>query len=86
MAERCQASGKLLDILQVLGLLHPVDCSNFFRIAFNASRRNKKTEQLAGWNAEHALLWIELDLVCAQVCECLSEVVQQCLLLDLLDY
>ena len=77
-AERGQATGEFLHLLQVLGLFHSLDCSYLLRIAFDSPLGNEKSQELPGWNTEHTLLWVELDLVGAQIGECLLEVVQEC--------
>ena len=81
-----QASGELLHLLQILGLVHPFDCGYLLGIAFDSSFREEKSQELAGWNTEHTLLWVELDLVGAQIGECLLEVIQECDSLDLLHH
>src|SRR4051812_26136855 len=65
-------------MLQVLGLVHSFDCGYLLWIAFDTSLRNEKSQELPGGNTKHILLWVELDLISAQIVECLLEVVQEC--------
>src|SRR3954462_12603775 len=67
-----------MHLLQILGLIHSFDCGYLLGIAFDSSFRNEKSQELAGWNTKYTLLWVELDLVGAQIGECLLEVVQEC--------
>src|SRR3954470_1758767 len=81
-AEGSQATGELLHLLQIFGLLHSLDCGYLLGIAFDSSLGNEKSQDLAGWYTKNTFLWVELDLVSAQICECPSEVVQECGSLD----
>src|SRR3954462_11711875 len=75
-------TGELLHLLQIFWLLHALDCSNLLGIAFDSSLGNEKSQELAGWDPENTLLGVDPDLICSQVCESFSEVVQECDSLD----
>src|SRR4051812_25737058 len=77
-AERREATDELMHLLQGLGLLHALYCGYLLGVAFDSSLGNEKPQELAGLDSKHTLLRVEIDLISSQICEGLSEVVQQC--------
>src|ERR1041385_5547440 len=77
-AERCEATGELLHLLQGFGLLHALYCGYLLGVAFDSSLGNEKPQEFASLDSKHTLLRVELDLISSQICKGLSEVVQQC--------
>ena len=68
----------MLDLLQILWLLHVEDGLDLDRVCFDSSRGYEVAEHLASRDAEKALLWVQLDLVSIEVVEGLLKVVDGC--------
>ena len=77
-AQCCESSGELLHTFDVGWFLHLSDCLDFFGVCFDSPGRDHVSEKFSGWDAEHTLFWVELDSLLVEGCECLAEVVEQC--------
>jgi hypothetical protein len=77
MTQSSHALGKLLDVLDALGRLHPQDGLDFFWVMPYTITTDYITEQYTRWNTEYALLRIQLPLKSIKGLESLVEVIDQ---------
>ena len=55
-------AGKPSDIFHSSWCLNLLNCFDLVGICFDSTLRHKEPKKFAGWDAEHALLWVELEV------------------------
>ena len=73
-AEHGEAPCNLLYPLYVLNRAHPHDGRDLLWVGFDAMLEDDKTEQHTPWDPENALLRVELNVICSELCEGLLKV------------
>jgi hypothetical protein len=77
LTTRLHAPGKVLDVLDALGWLHPQDGLDFVWVRPYTVMADYIAEQYTRWDTEYALLRIQLPLKSIKGLESLVEVVDQ---------